>query len=44
MKKHLILILMLAAAVFAVATEIDRIVATVGGDIILYSDLQRQIT
>jgi peptidyl-prolyl cis-trans isomerase SurA len=44
MKKYLILILMLAAAVFAVATEIDRIVATVGGDIILYSDLQRQIT
>lgn len=44
MKKHLILILMLAAAVFAVGTEIDRIVATVGGDIILYSDLQRQIT
>lgn len=44
MKKYLILILMLVAAVFAVATEIDRIVATVGGDIILYSDLQRQIT
>ncbi|HOH60856.1 MAG TPA: SurA N-terminal domain-containing protein, partial [Candidatus Cloacimonadota bacterium] len=43
MKKYLILILMLVAAVFAVGTEIDRIVATVGGDIILYSDLQRQI-
>lgn len=44
MKRHLIITLLLALAVFATAEVVDRIVATVGSDIILNSDLERQIT
>jgi len=43
MKRHLIITLLLALAVFATAEVVDRIVATVGSDIILSSDLERQI-
>ncbi|HPF08593.1 MAG: peptidylprolyl isomerase [Candidatus Cloacimonetes bacterium] len=43
MKAKLICILLLALAVFASAEMVDRIVATVGSEIILMSDLEKQI-
>lgn len=43
MKRYLLIILMAFIAIFASAEAIDRIVAKVGSDIILMSDLENQI-